>query len=71
MKAVIDATCDKEISIDDCTALIKRAAKLIPDQSRQLMTGRIAYKTDYLEIYQWYVAGEKQTTFSSKPLDKR
>jgi len=70
MKAVIDATCEKEISLEDCHALIDRAAKLIPKQSRELMFGGIAYKTDYLEIYKWFVRGEKEIQFARKPLDK-
>jgi len=69
LKAVIDATF-KEISMADCQALIDRAAKLIPKQSRELMTRAIAYKTDYLEIYKWHVNGEKQTQFARKPLDR-
>ena len=69
LKAVIDATF-KEISLEDCQALIDRAAKVIPKQSRELMTRAIAYKTDYLEIYKWHINGEKQTQFAHKPLDK-
>lgn len=70
LKSVIDATCEKAISMEDCQALINRAATLIPKQTRELMTGGIAYKTDYLEIYKWHCDGEKQSAFSRKPLNK-
>ncbi len=69
LKAVIDATF-KEISLEDCQALIDRAKKIVPRQSRELMTGAIAYKTDYLRIYKWHIGGEKETSFKAKPLDR-
>ena len=70
LKAVIDATF-KEISTADCQALIDRAAKVIPRQSRELMTGATAYKVDYLLIYKWHIGGEKETSFKAKPLDRQ
>ena len=69
LTAVIDATF-KEISLEDCQALIDRAKKIVPRQSRELMTGAIAYKTDYLQIYKWHIGGEKETAFAKKPTNK-
>ena len=64
MKAVIDATTEQEINLEDCEEMIKRGKSVIPMLSRSVMPyGRIVYRHDYLGIYKWYIGGEK------KPID--
>ncbi|MEI6069772.1 MAG: hypothetical protein WCP96_20740 [Methylococcaceae bacterium] len=51
MKAVIDATTEKGIAIDDCEEMIRRGKAVKPRLSRSLMPyGYIAYREDYLVL---------------------